>query len=185
LDRDLERVLLTEREIHEGLERVARRLVADYEHDEPCLVACLRGSLVFVSDLIRRMPIPLRVDFLHASSYGASATSSGKVELRLVPDAEEVCGRRVLLVDDILDSGRTLAAAQQKLVALGAGDLRTCVFLEKRVQRAVDVRVDYRCFEIGDEFVVGYGLDFAGRYRNLPYLAALRPEAAARAGRPA
>lgn len=173
-DGALERVLLTEDQIREGLAALAETLTADYAGDEPCLVACLRGSLVFTADLIRRMPIPLRVDFLHASSYGDATVSSGSVALRLLPDPTEIRDRRVLLVDDILDSGRTLAAARRELHSLGAKDVKTCVFLEKRVPRVEEPHADYRCFEVGDEFVVGYGLDFAGRYRNLPYLAALR-----------
>ncbi len=174
IDPDVERILLTEDQIRAGLEELAQRLLADYRHDEPCLVACLRGSLVFAADLIRRMPMPLRIDFLHASSYGDGTESSGRVDLRLLPDPREVEGRRVILVDDILDSGRTLAAAREKLGAFGARDVKTCVFLEKRIARAVESKADYRCFEVGDEFVIGYGLDHAGRYRNLPYLATLR-----------
>lgn len=166
--------LLTEAQIRDGLERLARDLIRDYQNDEPCLVACLRGSLVFVADLIRRMPISLRVDFLHASSYGNNTVSSGTVDLRLVPDPNEVRGRRVILVDDILDSGRTLHAAREKLMALGAKEVKTCVFLEKKVLREYEQKADYRCFEIGHEFVVGYGLDYAGRYRNLPYLGILK-----------
>jgi hypoxanthine phosphoribosyltransferase len=173
----VERILLSEEQIRAGLHELAKRLTADYAKDEPCLVACLRGSLVFVADLIRRMPIPLRVDFLHASSYGDDTVSSGEVRLRLLPDPNEVTGRRVILVDDILDSGRTLSAARKELASLGARDVKTCVFLEKKVPRKSEQHADYRCFEVGDEFVVGYGLDFAGRFRNLPYLAALRRDA--------
>ena len=178
MHRDIARILLDEQQIRDGLERIAGELVREYSNDEPCLVACLRGSLVFVADLIRRMPISLRVDFLHASSYGDGTESCGTVELRLLPDAGEVKGRRVLLVDDILDSGRTLGAAKEKCLSLGARDVKTCVFLEKRVPREITPHADFRCFEIGDEFVVGYGLDFAGRFRNLPYLAALRRDPA-------
>jgi len=181
LDRDVERVLLSEEQIRAGLERLAQQLLTDYAKDEPCLVACLRGSLVFTADLIRRMPIRLRVDFLHASSYGNATVSKGTVDLRLLPDPDEVVGRRVILVDDILDSGRTLAAARRTLIELGASDVKTCVFLEKRVPRSVEARADYKCFEIGDEFVIGYGLDYAGRYRNLPYLAVLRRDLVQRA----
>jgi hypoxanthine phosphoribosyltransferase len=177
IERGIERILLTEEQIRAGLHSLAARLTADYANDEPCLVACLRGSLVFVADLIRRMPIPLRVDFLHASSYGDRNSSSGRVTVRLLPDPSEVEKRRVILVDDILDSGRTLAAARAELRSLGAKDVKTCVFLEKKVPRSHEQHADYRCFEVDDDFVVGYGLDFAGRYRNLPYLAALRPDA--------
>lgn len=165
--------LLSEARIREGLERLAHELTRDYQNDEPCLVACLRGSLVFVADLIRRMPISLRVDFLHASSYGNETVSSGRVDLRLLPDPGEVRGRRVILVDDILDSGRTLHAAREKLLGLGAKDVKTCVFLEKKITRDFEKNADYKCFEIGHEFVVGYGLDYAGRYRNLPFLGIL------------
>lgn len=166
--------LLTEEQIARGLEKLARELTLEYQHDEPCLVACLRGSLVFVADLIRRMNFPLRIDFLHASSYGNNTVSSGTVDLRLLPDPAEVSGRRVILLDDILDSGRTLHAAREKLLALGARDVKTCVFLEKKITRDFEKNADYRCFEIGHEFVVGYGLDFAGRYRNLPFLGILQ-----------
>ncbi|MBI3819793.1 MAG: hypoxanthine phosphoribosyltransferase [Planctomycetes bacterium] len=169
--------LLTEEQIRLGLERLARELTREYQNDEPCLVACLRGSLVFAADLIRRMPIPLRIDFLHASSYGAGTVSSGTVELRLLPEPDEVRARRVILLDDILDSGRTLHAARLKLESVGAREIRTCVFLEKRIEREFEKKADYRCFEIGDEFVVGYGLDYAGRYRNLPYLGILKQDA--------
>ncbi|MFN0206365.1 MAG: hypoxanthine phosphoribosyltransferase [Planctomycetota bacterium] len=165
--------LLTEEQIRAGLERLAGELTRDYRNDEPCLVACLRGSLVFTADLIRRMPIPLRVDFLHAASYGNNTVSSGIVELRLLPDPSEVINRRVILVDDILDSGRTLHSAREKLLSLGARDVKTCVFLEKKIPRENVKNADYRCFEIGHEFVVGYGLDYAGMYRNLPYLGIL------------
>jgi hypoxanthine phosphoribosyltransferase len=168
--------LLTEEQIRAGLERLAGELTRDYRNDEPCMVACLRGSLVFTADLIRRMPIPLRVDFLHASSYGDATVSSGRVDLRLLPDPGEVRNRRVILVDDILDSGRTLHAAREKLEALGAADVKSCVFLEKKIPREFEKRADYRCFEIGHEFVVGYGLDYAGRYRNLPFLGILKQE---------
>jgi hypoxanthine phosphoribosyltransferase len=170
---DIERILLGEQEIRSGIERVATEIAAVYEHDEPTVIAVLKGSVIFVADLIRRLPIPLRLAFVWAESYRQGSTS-GSLELGGLPPQDDLRGRRVLLVDDILDSGRTLAAIRSEIRARGARDVRTCVFLDKPVRRAVELEPDHVGFEVEDLFVVGYGLDYAGRYRNLPYVGALK-----------
>jgi hypoxanthine phosphoribosyltransferase len=172
---DIERILLDEAEIREGIERVAAEVVvAVYRHDEPTVIAVLGGSVVFVADLIRRLPIPLRLAFVQAESY-RRGTQGGELELVGLPPAAELRGRRILLVDDILDSGRTLAAIRAEILARGARDVRTCVLLDKPARRVVEIVPDHVAFEVADLFVVGFGLDYAGRYRNLPYVGALKP----------
>ncbi len=181
----IERILFSEAEIVAGIDRVAQAVTRDHRGREFTVVSVLKGSCVFASDLIRRIPIPLKLAFVAASSYG-DGTESGELELNFFPSGDEIEGRELLLVDDILDTGRTLARLRGELLARGASAVRTCVFLDKPARRAVDFRADYSAFEVEDLFVVGYGLDFAGRYRNLPYVGALRPElyASATAARP-
>lgn len=171
---DIERILIGEQEIRAGIERVAAEIRAEYAGDEPTVVAVLKGSVVFVADLIRRLPIPLHLAFAWAESY-RQGTVSGRLELGGLPEPAELAGRRVLLVDDILDSGRTLEALCAELFVRGAREVRTCVFLDKRARRVVGLEADHVCFEVDDVFVVGFGLDYRGRYRNLPYVAALKP----------
>jgi len=175
LHNDVERVLFTEAEILAGIDRVAREVTRAYDGRDFTVVSVLKGSCVFASDLIRAIPIPLELAFLSASSYG-DGTEPGRLELSFLPTGNEIEGRNLLLVDDILDTGRTLFAVRRELLRRGAREVRTCVFLDKSARRAVDLRPDHRCFEVEDLFVVGYGLDFAGRYRNLPYVGALRQE---------
>lgn len=170
---DIERILLGEQEIRSGIERVAAEISGLYAHDEPTVIAVLKGSVIFVADLVRRLPIPLRLAFVWAQSY-RQASTAGHLELGGLPGEDELRGRRVLLVDDILDSGRTLSAIRAELRARGARDVRTCVFLDKPARRAVELEADHVCFEVEDAFVVGYGLDFAGRYRNLPFVGTLK-----------
>jgi hypoxanthine phosphoribosyltransferase len=138
-------------------------------------VCVLKGSGVFAADLIRRIVAPIELTFIAAESY-RDGTSAGRLDLLYVPREREIHGKDCLLVDDILDTGRTLAALRSELVSRGARAVRTCVFLDKPSRRSVLGSPDFRCFEVGDVFVVGYGLDFAGRYRNLPYVGALRHE---------
>jgi len=184
LEQGVERILLTEDQIRRGLVEIAARLTKEYEGKELAVLAILHGSCIFVADLIRLLPIPLTLEFLACSSYGNSTTSSGEVRLTFIPGCEDLTNRPVLLVDDILDTGRTMLRVRDELRRRGAGDVRTCVFLDKPARRAVPIEPDFRCFEVEDVFVVGYGLDFAGRYRNLPYLAALKTDGLARPGAP-
>lgn len=176
---DIERVLLDEGEILAGIDRVAREITDAYRGREFTVVSVLKGSCVFASDLIRRIPIPLELAFVSASSYG-DGTEGGEVRLNFFPTEHEIGGRNLLLVDDILDTGRTLYSLRKELERRGAAEVRTCVFLDKPSRRAVECEADHRCFEVEDLFVVGYGLDFAGRYRNLPFVGALKSAALAR-----
>lgn len=175
MHRDIDRVLFSEEEIQRGIERVSRDVTSVYRGTEFTVVSILKGSCIFVSDLVRRIPIPLQMAFVDAGSYRGS-TEPGELEIRVMPAAEEVHGRRVLLLDDILDTGRTLTAVRGELLRAGAEEVRTGVFLDKPERRVVPCKPDFRVFEVEDLFVVGYGLDFDGRYRNLPYVGALRPE---------
>jgi hypoxanthine phosphoribosyltransferase len=172
---DIERILIDEERIQVALDRVAREITADYGDEPFTVVGVLKGAAVFVSDLIRRIPSPLELSFLAASSY-RDKTESGELVLNFLPTEQEIAGRRLLLVDDILDTGRTLATLKRELLERGAKEVKSCVFLDKPARRAVEHDADFRCFEVEDLFVVGYGLDYAGRYRNLPFVGALKPE---------
>ena len=172
---DIERVLFDGPAIHKRIDEMAAQITADYSDRELTVIAILTGSLMFMSDLLRRIPLPLKLDCLSVVSYhGKTQTSGGVIFKQLaVPD---VTGRDVLVLDDILDTGCTLAAVREKLETVTPRSIRVCVLLSKRKHRARDVDADYIGFEIDDEFVVGYGLDFMERYRNLPYVGVLRKE---------
>ena len=170
---ELERVLITEDQIARRIAQVSRRIERDFGGREMVVVSLLNGTVMFLADLIRHLSLPLRLDFIGVSSYGAG-TESGELvftkELRL-----DVRGRDVLLVDDILDTGKTLTRVVAKLRPLKPRRIRTCVLLNKAARRVENVQADYVGFEIPDFFVVGYGLDFAERYRNLPFVGVLHP----------
>ena len=177
MDAAIERILFTEADIRARVNHVAREVAAYYQ-GEPCtVVAVLKGGCVFAADLIRKLPMPLSLSFAAASSY-RDGTTSGALKLTFLPPEPETRGRRILLVDDILDTGRTATALRKKLLAHGAHEVKTCVLLDKPSRRVVACRADFSCFDVEDVFIVGYGLDFAGRYRNLPYIGVLRPEGA-------
>ena len=172
---DIERVLIAEEVIEKRLDAIAARIHADFaEEDALQVVAILKGALVFMADLLRRVPLRLEIECLNVASYHGGTESSGQVDFldQILPDVK---GRSILLIDDILDTGRTLEAVSAKLFAMGARDVKTCVLLTKDKQRAAEVEADYSAFEIADEFVVGYGLDYDGKYRNLPYVGVLSP----------
>jgi hypoxanthine phosphoribosyltransferase len=172
---DLERVLFDEPAIHRRLDDIAAQISNDYRELDLTVIAVLHGSLMFVADLLRRIPLPLKLDCLSMASYHGEGQSSGAVVFKriTVPD---VAGRDVLILDDILDSGQTLATIREALETAEPQSIRVCVLLSKKKQRAREVDTDYVGFEIEDEFVVGYGLDFRERYRNLPYIGVLRKE---------
>jgi hypoxanthine phosphoribosyltransferase len=164
---DLERVLFDEPAIHRRLDDIAAQISNDYRERDLTVIAVLHGSLMFVADLLRRIPLPLKLDCLSVASYHGKAQSSGDVTFKQVT-VPDVAGRDVLILDDILDSGHTLAAIRETLETAKPHSIQVCVLLSKKKQRARDVDTDYVGFEIEDEFVVGYGLDFRERYRNLP-----------------
>ena len=167
-----QRVLVAEAAIAARVAELARAIARDYAGENPVLVGVLQGAVPFVADLMRALPIDVTVDFIRASSYGAGTSSSGRV--RLVADlAVEVADRHVLIVDDIVDTGLTLAALKRTLEARRPRSVRTCVLLDKAGRRETDVTIDYVGFTIPNVFVVGYGLDYDGLYRNLPHVATL------------
>jgi len=170
---DLERVLFDEATIHRRLDELAARIAHDYRDRELTVIAILNGSIILVADLLRRIPLPLKLDCLSVASYHGGVRPSGELIFRQV-SLPDVAGRHVLILDDILDSGSTLASIRDKIAAVGALSVRTCVLLAKKRTRIREVEPDYVGFEIADEFVVGYGLDYMERYRNLPCIGVLR-----------
>jgi hypoxanthine phosphoribosyltransferase len=171
---DVERILITDPQLARRIQTMAREIERDYRGREMVVVSLLNGTVMFLADLIRYLSLPLRLDFMGVSSYGAG-TESGELvftkELRL-----DVRGRDVLLVDDILDTGKTLSRVIPKLRALKPRRLKVCVLLDKPSRRVERVTADYIGFKIPDVFVVGYGLDYAEKYRNLPFVGVLKPE---------
>ncbi|MGQ9523353.1 MAG: hypoxanthine phosphoribosyltransferase [Armatimonadota bacterium] len=164
--------LLTREQISVRVRELAAQISHDYAGREPVLVGILRGAVVFLADLMREMTISATIDFMAISSYGDASTSSG--EVRLLKDLDEsIEGKDVLVVEDIVDSGRTLQFLLNTLEVRRPRSLKVCTLLDKPSRRVVDLSADYVGFQIPDLFVIGYGLDWAGRFRNLPYIAAL------------
>jgi len=169
MENNIEKILIHEQTILSRLDELGEQITKDYENKELTVVAILNGSLIFMADLLRRVRIPLKVDCWSVSSYHGTKTT-GKINFRqqTINDVDHRC---VLLLDDILDSGLTLKTIKDKLISeTQALDVKTCVLLNKKIQRAAEVEADYKGFDIGDEFVVGYGLDYNGHFRNLPYI---------------
>ena len=171
--KEVQSVLITDKQIARRVKSLAREIQKDFQGREMVVVSLLNGTVLFLADLIRGLDMPLRLDFIGVSSYGAGTESGDLVftkELRI-----DVRGRDVLLVDDILDTGKTVRRVMEKLCLLGPRRIKTCVLLDKPARRAEKVKADYVGFSIPDLFVVGYGLDFAERYRNLPFVGVLHP----------
>ena len=177
-DQDIAKIILTEEDIRARVQVLAERITAHYQAqnaDYLVVVGILRGAVVFMSDLIRHISLPLTIDFMAISSYGVSTSSSGTV--RILKDiSEAIDGRHVLVVEDIIDTGLTLKSLLDVLWARRPSSLAVCSLLNKPSRRKVEVTLDFCGFAIPDEFVVGYGLDFAGHYRHLPYIGVLKPK---------
>ena len=171
---DLEDILYTEAQLKEAVAQLGERITRDYQGKRPVLVCVLKGASIFFSDLIRQIDLPLEIDFMVASSYGNGTQTTGEVEIKK-DVSRSVNGRDVIIVEDIVDSGITLNSLKSHLSSKGTASLRICSLLDKPSRRKVPLTVDYSCFEIPDAFVVGYGLDYAEMYRNLPDIGVLAP----------
>lgn len=175
MEQDILRVLFTEEEIQAKVEEIGAAITRDYQDKNPLIVSVLKGSFVFMADLVRHVKVPCTIDFMSVSSYGSGSKSSG--EVKIIKDLDKrIEGRHLIVVEDILDSGATLGYLFEMLRARGAASIALCTFLNKPERRVVPVKVNYNGFDIPDEFVVGYGLDYAEEYRNLPYVGILKPE---------
>lgn len=171
---DLEDILYTREQLQSGVHELGERITRDYQGKTPVLICILKGASIFFCDLIREIDLPLEIEFMATSSYGASTKSSG--EVRVVKDLDRsIFGRDVILVEDIVDSGMTLNYLKKTLAGRGVASLRVATLLDKPSRRVAPLTVDYNCFEIPDAFVVGYGLDYNERYRNLPDVCVLSP----------
>lgn len=174
---DIERVLLSEQDLKEMVSRIGKEICQDYQDSRHplILVSVLKGSVVFMGDLMRAIDIPCFIDFMSVSSYGAGTTSSGVVKIIKDLDTNVIAGADLLLVEDILDSGKTLCYLKQLLQTRNPASVKICTLLDKPDRRTAPIQADYVGATIPDAFVVGYGLDYAERYRNLPYVGILKP----------
>ena len=177
MQNDIATVLLSEEQIQNRVQEMGRQIAWDYRGKNPAMVCILKGAIMFYTDLLRAMPIQLSMDFMAVSSYGKRTKSSGEVEIRK-DLSTSIENRHVVIVEDIIDSGYTLTYLTRMLAARGAASIKICTLLDKPSRRApgITLKSDYSGFEIGDGFVVGYGLDYAEAYRNLPYIGILKPE---------
>ena len=172
---DIKSVLISEEEIKEMIRNLGDRISEDYKGKEILFVVILKGSLVFAADLMRHITVPVKLDFMQASSYGSGTISSGLINIKKDLD-NDAGGKHILIIEDIIDSGNTLAKLKQLLLGRDPASVKICTLLSKPSRREMDVEVEYIGKEIPDEFVVGYGLDFDERYRNLPYVGILKPK---------
>lgn len=179
MNEDIKTVLLTKDEIDERVKAMGKQITEEYKDKDLVVIVLLKGAAWFATDLTRSIDLPLRVDFMVASSYGNGTTTSGNVKVRL-DISENIKGKDVIVVDDIIDSGVTFAAICNMLRNSKPASLKTCALCDKAERRVNGLDADYVGFKIPDEFVVGYGLDYAGEYRNLPYIGILKPSVYAR-----
>ncbi|MGN0629629.1 MAG: hypoxanthine phosphoribosyltransferase [Oscillospiraceae bacterium] len=172
---DIEEILLPEKDLQKAVKKLGKQISADYEGKNLMLVAVLKGSVIFMADLMRAITIPVSIDFMSVSSYGAGVKSSGVV--KIIKDLDhDLSGYDVLIVEDILDSGLTLSYLTNVLRQRNVSSIKICTLLDKPERRQVDIKPDYACFVVPDKFVVGYGLDYDQKYRNLPYVGVVKPE---------
>lgn len=174
MEQDMQEILFTPEALARRVKELADQITQDYARKSPLIVGTLRGSFVFMADLVRQINLPLTVDFLSASSYGSGTESSGQVKLKL-DLADDISGRDVLIIEDIVDSGNTLSKLLPELQKRGPASLKVCALLDKPERRVLPFQANYVGFTIPDAFVVGYGLDFDQHYRQLPYIGVLKP----------
>ena len=177
LDRDIEEILLTQEDIDGLTTRIAEEIDRDYRDSKRLLLLCiLKGSVVFMGDLMKKVTLPVEIDFMKVSSYVDGTKSTGRINIILDLHRKDLSECDILIVEDIIDSGRTLSYLTEYLKINGAHSIKTCTLLDKPSRRQVEFEPDYRGIEIPDKFVVGYGLDYAEQYRSLPYIGVLKPE---------
>lgn len=175
LKRDIKEVLFTAQELEKRVSELGAQIQADYQGRELLVIGVLKGANMFLGDLIRHIDLPLEVDFIAASSYGNATESSGVV--RILKDLDyPIEGKNVLLIEDLIDTGLTLHYLAENLKSRNPASFKICTLLDKPERRLVSIDVSYKGFDIPDEFIVGYGIDYSQRYRNLPYIATLKPE---------
>ena len=175
MKQDIEKVLLSEEEIAAKVAELGAQISKDYADKNPLIVSVLRGSFVFMADLVRAIDVPCTVDFMSVSSYGSGTKSSGEVKITKDFDVS-IEGRHLIIVEDILDSGNTLNYLQSYLMTRKPASITIAALMDKPSRRVAPVYAKYSCFEVPDEFVVGYGLDYDEQYRNLPFIGVLKPE---------
>lgn len=175
MKKDVKEILFNEEEIAKKVKELAKKITEDYRGKDLTVIGILKGSNIFMGDLIRKIDIPLQIDFMVVSSYGQSTESSGIV--RVIKDLDySIEGKNILIVEDIIDTGLTLAYLKEILLKRKPQSVKICSLLDKPARRRVDLEVDYIGFETPDEFIVGYGIDYSEKYRNLPYIAVLKDE---------
>ena len=175
LEKDIQEVLFSQQQLEERVSQIAQEITRDYAGQEIVLISVLRGSFVFMADLCRRIDLPCTIDFMSVSSYGSGTSSTGQVQITKDLSGD-ISGKHILVVEDILDSGNTLSYLLKLLEQRKPASIRLCTLLDKPDRRVKPVEVHYSGFTIPDAFVVGYGLDYAEHYRNLPYIGILKPE---------
>ncbi len=172
---DIEKILFTEEEIKEIIARLGKQITEDYKDKNLLVVSVLKGSVMVMADLLREIKLPLRIDFMSVSSYGSGTTTSGSV--KIIKDLDiNLAGYDLLIVEDILDSGVTLSSLKEILLTRGPASVKICTLLDKPERRKADIKADYVGAQIPDAFVVGYGLDYDEKYRNLPFVGILSPK---------
>lgn len=175
MEENILKILFKEEEIQKRVKELGQQITRDYRDKDLFVIGILKGAVVFLSDLIREIKVPLQMDFMAVSSYGTSTHTSGVV--RFLKDLElDIAGKDVLVVEDIVDTGLTLTYLKENLLARGPRSLKICTFLDKPSRRKIAITPDYNGYEIPDEFVVGYGLDYNEQYRHLPYIGVLNPK---------
>lgn len=166
--------LISEEEIQKKVKELAYKISQDYANKDLLVISILKGSFIFLSDLIRHIKSPLKIDFIVASSY-IKDSSSGEIKIHYFP-REEIQGKDILLVDDIIDTGISLKMVREKILSMNPSSLKICVLLDKEEARVVDVPIDYSGFKVPNKFIVGYGLDYNEMFRNLPYITVFKKE---------
>ncbi|MDP8267619.1 MAG: hypoxanthine phosphoribosyltransferase [Candidatus Tenebribacter davisii] len=173
--KDIEKMLMSEQEIKNMIKKLGEQISNDYIGRTPVMICILKGGFIFLSDLVRNISTNVEVDFMSLSSYGDSTKSSGVVKIKKDIDVD-ISGRDVIIVEDIVDSGLTLDYINSYFVKHKPSSIKICALLDKPNAHKINIKIDYVGFEVGNEFVVGYGLDFAQKYRNLPYIGVLKKE---------